>query len=421
MPLLEPLPTEAKDIKELMDKLARYDRILRGILNGRVESENMFEVGGWRVKPDILISKDGDVGMSTEDTAADDIRIFAGPDGAGGYLYYVTKGGLMVAQNASIRGIIEALSGHIGGFTIEADKLSSDSGAGIIEGGTIVGALIKTAYTGARIELTGGVLKGYSEAGNLHGLVFNPTPVSNFFDLFLYHDGTQMLEFYDEGTMIKIRPGSGTSSWSLGKVGGITYLDGEWIFNSTASLDLGPNTATGKVQYAGFADAAGTSGSADSVDWSDVTNHPDPTTLPRIDGTAAIGSSDKYAYSDHVHPTDTSRSPVVSPNFTGIPTAPTAAVGTNTTQLATMAALLARSASGEVTVNISAASFGSAAVVFPVGRFASAPIVVVSSNTLDCYAISDTSTGAGVTVYAVQRDGTSVTKSVTVRWIAQLP
>lgn len=60
-------------------------------------------------------------------------------------------------------------------------------------------------------------------------------------------------------------------------------------------------------------------------------------TTPLMDGTAAIGTGTTYARADHVHPTDTSRAPLASPTFTGVPAAPTATVGTNTTQLATTA------------------------------------------------------------------------------------
>jgi hypothetical protein len=60
-------------------------------------------------------------------------------------------------------------------------------------------------------------------------------------------------------------------------------------------------------------------------------------TAPVINGTAAVGSSLRYSRQDHVHPIDTSRAPVASPTLTGTPAAPTAAVGTNTTQLATTA------------------------------------------------------------------------------------
>jgi hypothetical protein len=60
-------------------------------------------------------------------------------------------------------------------------------------------------------------------------------------------------------------------------------------------------------------------------------------TAPAMDGTAAVGSSSRFARADHVHPTDTSRAPLASPALTGTPTAPTPANGTNTTQIATTA------------------------------------------------------------------------------------
>lgn len=58
---------------------------------------------------------------------------------------------------------------------------------------------------------------------------------------------------------------------------------------------------------------------------------------PVMDGTASIGTAKTYSRADHRHPTDTSRAPIQSPEFTGIPKAPTAADGTSTTQLATTA------------------------------------------------------------------------------------
>jgi hypothetical protein len=58
---------------------------------------------------------------------------------------------------------------------------------------------------------------------------------------------------------------------------------------------------------------------------------------PLVNGTAAVGTSLRYARADHVHPTDTTRAALASPALTGVPTAPTATAGTNTTQLATTA------------------------------------------------------------------------------------
>jgi hypothetical protein len=58
---------------------------------------------------------------------------------------------------------------------------------------------------------------------------------------------------------------------------------------------------------------------------------------PLMNGVVSPGVSVLGSRGDHVHPTDTSRAPVASPTFTGVPAAPTAAVGDNTTQLATTA------------------------------------------------------------------------------------
>jgi hypothetical protein len=48
-------------------------------------------------------------------------------------------------------------------------------------------------------------------------------------------------------------------------------------------------------------------------------------TAPVINGTAAVGTSLRYARQDHVHPTDTTRAPLASPTFTGTVTIPAGA------------------------------------------------------------------------------------------------
>ncbi len=51
-----------------------------------------------------------------------------------------------------------------------------------------------------------------------------------------------------------------------------------------------------------------------------VTNQAAAATSP-MDGTAAVGTSKRYARQDHVHPTDTTRAPLASPALTGTATA----------------------------------------------------------------------------------------------------
>lgn len=74
-----------------------------------------------------------------------------------------------------------------------------------------------------------------------------------------------------------------------------------------------------------------------------------------VNGTQAAGTSNLYARADHVHPTDTTRAPLASPTFTGTPAAPTAAVSTNTTQLATTAFVIGQASSTTPTMDSAAA------------------------------------------------------------------
>jgi hypothetical protein len=68
--------------------------------------------------------------------------------------------------------------------------------------------------------------------------------------------------------------------------------------------------------------------------------------IPLMDGSAVAGTANTYSRGDHVHPTDTTRAPLTSPNFVGVPTAATATAGTNTTQLATTAFVAAAVSAG---------------------------------------------------------------------------
>jgi hypothetical protein len=111
------------------------------------------------------------------------------------------------------------------------------------------------------------------------------------------------------------------------------------VAGSTTNIAIGSTTGTSTTTLQGT-----TNGVTEAVD----TNNTELATTafvvgqagsatPIVDGTAAVGTSLRYARQDHVHPTDTSRAALASPTFTGIPAAPTAAVDTNTTQLATTA------------------------------------------------------------------------------------
>lgn len=64
-----------------------------------------------------------------------------------------------------------------------------------------------------------------------------------------------------------------------------------------------------------------------------------------MNGSQAAGTSNLYARADHVHPSDTAKANLASPTFTGTPLSTTAAVDTNTTQIATTAYVVGQAAS----------------------------------------------------------------------------
>ena len=72
------------------------------------------------------------------------------------------------------------------------------------------------------------------------------------------------------------------------------------------------------------------------MSWASVSGLSPYTSNPTMNGVASAGSSSNFSRGDHVHPTDTSRAPLASPEFTGIPTAPTPITGAEDTQIATV-------------------------------------------------------------------------------------
>lgn len=91
--------------EDIVRKVNTLVNEIRQLMLG-MDSVNMFEVGGWLVTADQLASQDGDVGMSTEDTAADDIRFWAGDVKTGAPKFKVTKAGIatmiqMILQSAA--------------------------------------------------------------------------------------------------------------------------------------------------------------------------------------------------------------------------------------------------------------------------------------------------------------------------------
>ncbi len=99
---------------EVIDRLAKLEKTLEYLFGG-LDTKNIREISGWLVNPNELVSRDRDVGMSTEDTAGDDVRFFAGAPGGDkeDAPWRVTKSGIMNAVGAILQSaLIESASGY---------------------------------------------------------------------------------------------------------------------------------------------------------------------------------------------------------------------------------------------------------------------------------------------------------------------
>jgi hypothetical protein len=193
--------------------------------------------------------------------------------------------------------------------------------------------------------------------------------------LFMRQNGTtqQYVDLAGTQTINGTKTFSGANQ-TLGNAtsaGTINVGTGATVSGATRTIQIGINAAAGSTNAITIGSTAGTStttlqGTTNGVTAAVDTNSVALATTayvvgqagsatPLVNGTAAVGTSLRYARQDHVHPTDTSRAALASPTFTGTPLSTTAAVDTNTTQIATTAFVLAQAAAATPLVDGTAA------------------------------------------------------------------
>lgn len=98
--------------EELTDAVIGLNRTLEFQM-ANLDSDNVREIGGWRVGPTQLTSKDLDVGLSTDDSQEENIRFWAGSVTAGDAPFRVYDSGRFVATGADLTGRINMTDGAI--------------------------------------------------------------------------------------------------------------------------------------------------------------------------------------------------------------------------------------------------------------------------------------------------------------------
>ena len=186
-------------------------------------------------------------------------------------------------------------------------------------------------------------------------------------DMFTLRAGTNVHLLADADThVIEISATDTTYSEATGSAAGLmSSSDKSKLSGIAAGAEVNQNAFSNvKVGSATIA-ADGKTDTLELIAGSNITLTPDATNdkvtiaatdtkytpasaTPLMDGTGTAGTSAKYAREDHVHPSDTSKANLASPTFTGTPKAPTAAAGTNTTQIATTAFVTSAIASAQI-------------------------------------------------------------------------
>lgn len=91
-----------ESIEELRDEVAKMQKTMNHLLS-HLSSKNVKEIGGYFVTPTDIVSKDGDVGISSEDVGADPVRFFAGGVDKETAPWRVLESGKMIATGALIQ------------------------------------------------------------------------------------------------------------------------------------------------------------------------------------------------------------------------------------------------------------------------------------------------------------------------------
>lgn len=206
-----PRPYDGMTIEDVMDSLSSLSKTVEWLANGKIDSENVREISGFNVSPTVLKHKSGIVGMNGGDPLnASAVRFWAGNANPSLAPFRVQQDGTMYATNGNF--------------------------SGTITGSTITGGTVRTATSGARIEIGSNSLQTYNASNQLNGFQNGlTTSGTTYGDAFFYSAGTEALRIYNTVTNgYSIFPVNGFTM-RLGASGTTTFANGTWNFSSGAS------------------------------------------------------------------------------------------------------------------------------------------------------------------------------------------
>ena len=196
-------------------------------------------------------------------------------------------------------------------------------------GGYLSKSVIGGTVTLSDLEASNPVI-GFSGALTSNLVVVVPTTVKRLWAIYNATSGAFTLT-------VKTASGSGVTV-AQGRRN-LVYTDGSNVYDGFNDFESIAMTGTPTAPTAVVGTSTTTVATTAFVNAEIAADRPFEATAANIkmDGAQSVGSLNTVARGDHVHPTDISRAPLASPALTGTPTAPTAAAGTNNTQIATTA------------------------------------------------------------------------------------
>lgn len=243
------LPTVGQftSIEEINNYLYAFERKLRYLLDGHLNTKNINEVGGW-VVDDISLSS-GTVGMSSDNSFTNNVRLWAGSTFAnrGSAPFRVYDNGDMYASSANLSGNINMSSGTItwgsGGVNppfytdllgtkppTNADNTAANLSASLgIKFTQIGGNYIYTGELSANQINAGTLSANYINGGTLSGVSINVSSsatVGNTLNIGTFGDTGQKRLYFRSNSYI----GSPTSAGE--------HLD---IYANQLDLGVGPS------------------------------------------------------------------------------------------------------------------------------------------------------------------------------------
>lgn len=100
--------TGDESLEDLMDLVAKLQKNVDWLMDGNLSSKNVREIGGYNVSQTLFRSRDGDVGLSSANDAADPVRLWAGSTNKDTAPWRVYKSGKSVMTGA----LIQSKSGY---------------------------------------------------------------------------------------------------------------------------------------------------------------------------------------------------------------------------------------------------------------------------------------------------------------------